>query len=285
MSLLLCLLLAVAPRDAIVEGRVGEPGGAPAAFAVVKLTQGDRRQLLRTGPDGRFRFRAFLAPGSLSVALPQGWTSTEPLSRPVEPSLRGDVIRADFVANARRVLHGRLLIAGAPFGDAEVAIGAASVRTDASGRFVLDQLPAGALELHVAAPPLLARIDMPAGAADVTRDVSVQVSDLASLRLTPLPQGEAERRIGDWIAGRPLTRSEASAIERLAALSTLDPAFRLAIVARRAEAVPGARAAARLQRYLTGPALVPPERVLFAVGELAKPGHVKLLLTRLEETP
>src|SRR5512144_2966194 len=108
-SFLLCLLLAAA-RGSIVEGRIGEPGGAPAAFALVKLVQGDKTQLLRTGADGRFRFRAFDGPASLTVTLPQNWTSADPLSRTVGPVLRGDVVRADFAATARRALRGRLLL-------------------------------------------------------------------------------------------------------------------------------------------------------------------------------
>src|SRR5689334_18355253 len=104
-SFLLCLLLA-ASADAIVEGRIGEPSGEGAAFAQVRLVQGERTQVVRTGPDGRFRFRAFAGTGSLSVTLPQGWTSREPLSRSVGPAWRGDVIRADFAAVPRRLLRG-----------------------------------------------------------------------------------------------------------------------------------------------------------------------------------
>ena len=283
MSFLLCLLLAAA-RGSIVEGRIGEPGGAPAAFALVKLVQGDKTQLLRTGADGRFRFRAFDGPAALTVTLPQNWTSADPLSRTVGPVLRGDVVRADFAATARRALRGRLLLRGAPLAEAEVSAGAASARSDARGLFVLESLPAGPLELRVAAPPLAARLDMPPGAADLQRDVSLEVQDFSSLRLTPVPQGQAERSIADWVSGRPLSRREVSALEKLAALAALDPAFRLVMVAPPREAARGAQAAARLQRYLTGPALVPPERLAFAVGEFARPRYLQLILTRLEET-
>src|SRR5512141_739747 len=96
-TFLLCLLVA-ASTDAIVEGRVGEPAGAGAAFAQVRLVQGERAQVVRTGPDGRFRFRAFAGMGSLGVTLPQGWTAREPLSRSIGPAYRGDVIHADFAA-------------------------------------------------------------------------------------------------------------------------------------------------------------------------------------------
>jgi len=86
----------------IVEGRVSEAGGAGAAFAQVTLAQGDHVQVVRTRPDGWFRFRAFEGAGTLTVKLPQGWTAPA-LTREVGPALRGDVIRADFLATARRV--------------------------------------------------------------------------------------------------------------------------------------------------------------------------------------
>ena len=45
----------------------------------------------------------------------------------------------------------------------------------------------------------------------------------------------------------------------------------------------GAKAALILQRYLTGPFLVPLDRIGFAVGEVAPAGHLALLLMRQEE--
>ena len=104
MGLLLWLLLS-ATQPAIVEGRVGERLGAAAAFAQVTLAQGDRTQVVRTGPDGKFRFRAFDGGGTLTVKLPQGWTSSEPLSRTIGPALHGDTIRHDFAVMARREHH------------------------------------------------------------------------------------------------------------------------------------------------------------------------------------
>jgi hypothetical protein len=280
---LLCLLLAAA-RPPFVEGRVGEPSGAAAPYAVVRLAQGEKTQVVRTGADGRFRFRAFEGPASLSVTLPQGWVAAGPLSRTVGPAVRGDVIRADFGAVAQRVLRGRLLVEGAPLPETEINAGSASARTDARGQFVLDGLPAGAVELQLAAPALAARVEMPAGPANVSRDVIVAVPDLASVHLTPVGQARTDRRIEDWVAGKPLTTNEVSQLERVAALAALDSAFRLAIVVTRADAAEGAQAAARLQRYLMGPALVPRERLVFAVGEFARPRHVTVLLTRLAET-
>ncbi len=281
-SLLLCLLLAV-PTDAIVEGRVGEPGGSGAAFAQVRLAQGERLQVVRTGADGEFRFRVFAGTAALSVTLPQGWTAREPLSRTVGPAWRGDVIHADFAAVPRRVLRGRLLVAGVPLPDAELSAGAALATTDRRGVFALESLPAGTLEIRVRAPPLIARVDLPAGAAELSRDVGVEVPHFASLRLTPVPQAGDARPIADWLSGKPLSGGEISRLERLAALVGLDPAFRLAMVAPPGDAARGAQAAARLQRYLTGPALVPRERLVFAIGELARPRTLQLLLTRAQE--
>lgn len=281
-SLLLCLLLA-APADAIVEGRIGVPGGSGAAFAQVRLAQGDRLQMVRTGADGKFRFRVLAGMSALSVTLPQGWISSEPLSRTVGPAFRGDVIHADFAAVPRRVLRGRLLIAGAPLADTELRAGAAVATTDRRGAFALENLPPGDLEIRVEAPPLLARVDLPAGAADVSRDVGVEVPTFASLGLTPVPQAANARPIADWLSGKPLSRDEISRLERLAALVGLDPVFRLAMVVPSADAARGAQAAARLQRYLTGPALVPRERLVFAVGEFAPPRSLQLVLVRAQE--
>ena len=282
MSLLLCALLAAA-RAPIVEGKVGEPGGAGAAHAQVMLAQGERTQMVRTGPDGTFRFRAFEGAATLTVQLPQGWTAAGALSRNIGPALRGEVLRADFSALAWRIVRGRLLVAGQPLPDAQVAAATASGQTDARGLFVLEGLPAGLVEVRVDAPPLTGRVELPPGPSDVARDVSVSVPDLAALRLARVPQDAVGRPIEDWLASRPLSQSEASGLERLAALVALDPAFRLAMVAHAGAAASGARAAAILQRYLTGPALVPRERLIFAVSEFARPGQLELILTRPEE--
>ena len=282
MSLLLCALLGAASAP-IVEGKVGEPGGAGAVQAQVVLAQGERTQMVRTGPDGTFRFRAFEGAATLTVRLPQGWAAAGTLSRNIGPAFRGDVLRADFPALARRVVRGRLLVAGLPFPDAQLVAATASGRTDARGLFVLEGLPAGLVEVRVDAPPLTGRVELPAGPSDVARDVSVSVSDLAALRLAPVPQDAAGRPIEDWLASRPLSQSEASGLERLAALVALDPAFRLAMVAPASAVASGARAAAVLQRYLTGPALVPRERLIFAISEFARPGQLELILMRPEE--
>src|SRR3954470_17809440 len=152
-SLLLCLLLAL-PANAIVEGRIGEPGGSGAAFAQVRLAQGEQVQVVRTGADGKFRFRAFAGIAALSVTLPQGWTAREPLTRTVGPAFRGDVIRADFAAVPHRALRGRLLVAGVPLPGVELMAGTTRTTTDARGAFALDSLAAGRLELRVQAPAL-----------------------------------------------------------------------------------------------------------------------------------
>ena len=219
----------------------------------------------------------------LSVRLPQGWTPAEPLSHPVGPALPGDLIRSDFAAIARRVLRGRLMLAGAPLPDVQVAVGAVSAATDGRGQFVLDRLPAGIIELRVDAPPLTGRIELPPAPCELSQDVTLFAPDFATLRLEPVPQGEADRPIVDWLSSRRLGRQEVAGLERLAALVGLDPAFRLAMIVSPREVASGARAAALLQRYLTGPALVPRERLLFAAAEFARPGHLGLILTRLQE--
>jgi hypothetical protein len=62
-------------------------------------------------------------------------------------------------------------------------------------------------------------------------------------------------------------------------MAGLDPAFRLVMVAAPGDAR-AAQAALALQRYLTGPGMVAPERVLFAVGEVATSGQLALILMR-----
>jgi len=98
-----------------------------------------------------------------------------------------------------------------------------------------------------------------------------------------VPQGGAERTIADWLSSKRLGEQDAARLERLAALVALAPDFRLTMVVPPREVPSGARAAALLQRYLTGPALVPRERLIFAVAEFARPGHLGLILTRLQE--
>ncbi|HTO98261.1 MAG TPA: hypothetical protein VMK66_14530 [Myxococcales bacterium] len=281
MSVLLCLLLA-ASRAAIVEGRVGEPGGAGAAFAQVRLAQGERLQAVRTGGDGTFRFRAFGGRGALTVTLPQGWTARGPLSRSVGPAVPGEVIHADFAAVPRRLLRGRLLVAGMPLPAAALRAGAASARTDGKGQFVLEDLPAGTVEIRVSAPPLIAHAELPAGPAEVSRDLSLEVPDFASLRLTPVPQGGEIWLIASLLREKRFSSRSIAQLERLAALVALDPRFRLAMVAPRAETARGAQAAARLQRYLVERGQVSAERLAFATGELAPPRHVTILLARVE---
>ena len=282
MTSLFCLLLAVAgpPR---VEGRVYEPGGAGAAWAQVTLAQGERTQVVRTAEDGSFRFRAFEGDGTVTVRLPQGWTAAGELTRRFGPALRGDVIRADFIARARRVLRGRLLVGGHPLGNARLSAGGLSAQTDAHGRFTLAGLPAGAVEVRLEAPPLLGRVELPAGPADMSRDVNLAVPALSSLRLRAVPHDSQRRPVGEWLSGKPLRDREIASIERLAALANLDAGFRLVMAVRPADVARGAEAAVRLQRYLTGPALVPPERVLFGVTELARAGQLELILTRMIE--
>src|SRR3984893_9299818 len=147
------------------------------------LAQGERTQMVQTGPDGTFRFRAFEGAATLTVRLPQGWAAAGALSRNIGPAFRGDVLRADFSALARRVVRGRLLVAGQPLPDAQAGAATARRHTDARGLFVLEGLPAGVVEVRIDAPPLTGRVDLPAGPSDVARDVSVSVPDLAALRL------------------------------------------------------------------------------------------------------
>jgi hypothetical protein len=281
-GIVLCLLLS-AVRPPIVEGRVGERGGAPAPFAQVTLAQGDRTQMVRTGADGMFRFRAFAGTGTLTVRLPQGWTAAEPLSHDVGPALPGDLIRSDFAAIARRILRGRLLLAGAALTDVQLQAGGVSAATDARGQFVLDHLPAGLIDVRVDAPPLTGRIELPPGPCDVSRDVTLFAPDFTTLRVERVPQGGSDRAIADWLSSKRLSSQEVAGVERLGALVGLDPGFRLTMIVSPREVPSGARAAALLQRYLTGPALVPRERILFAVAEFARPGHLGLVLTRAQE--
>ncbi|HEY6908787.1 MAG TPA: hypothetical protein VI356_05430 [Myxococcales bacterium] len=282
MTFLLCVLLAVAgpPR---VEGRVYEPGGGGTALAQVTLAQGERTQVVRTAEDGSFRFRAFEGDGILTVRLPQGWSAAGELTHRFGPAFRGDVIRAEFTARARRVLHGRLLVAGHPLANARVSAGAAAAQTDAQGHFTFAGLPSGQVEVRLEAPALRGRVELPAGPWELSRDVDLAVPPLSALRVRAVPHDSGRRPLRDWLAGRPLRDREIASIERLAALANLDAGFRLVMAVRPADVERGAQAAVLLQRYLTGPALVPRERVLFAVTELARAGQLELILARMSE--
>jgi len=275
------LLAVVGPPR--VEVRVFEPGGAGTAQAQVTLSQGARVQVVRTAEDGSFRFRAFEGEGVLTVQLPRGWTAAGELTHGFGSALRGDVIRADFTARARRVLHGRLLVGGRPLGNARISAGRLFAQTDGHGRFTLAGLPAGAVEVRLDAPSLAGRVELPAGPAELSRDVSLAVPTLSSLRVRAVPRDAARRRLEDWLSGRPLPDREIASIERLAALANLDAGFRLVMAVRPSDVGRGAQAAVLLQRYLTGPALVPKERVSFAVTELARAGQLELILARTRE--
>ena len=54
------------------------------------------------------------------------------------------------------------------------------------------------------------------------------------------------------------------------------------MVAPAGSVAPAARAALVFERYLSGPFLVPVEKIAFAVGEVAPRGHLALLLMRPE---
>jgi hypothetical protein len=271
----LVVLLAALPAP-IVEGRVGEPSGPGAAGARVTLSQGDRTQVLRTDERGRFRFRAFAGPGSVSVVLPQGWTIDGKTAASFE-AFAGRVVEVVFAARARRVLHGRLTTSGGPLPDVDLEVGSARAHTDAGGFFVAVNLPPGSVAIK--AGWLSGSVAMPEGPGQVTADVSMSAPQLSALGMVKLPQPPAVRPIGAWIEGRPLTDAESGDIERLAALVNLSPSLRLAMVARTGQAM---KAALVLQRYLTGPYLVPRERIFFAVGEVAPAGHLALVLMRPE---
>jgi hypothetical protein len=270
------VLLAVLPAP-IVEGRVGERAGAAAAGAQVTLSQGDRTQVLRADAAGEFRFRAFPGAGTISVVLPQGWTADGPAAARFEAGA-GKVIRTDFAARARRILRGRLVFGGAPLADIDVEAGGVRAHSDPQGAFVADGLPAG--KVAVRCEWLSGSFEMPPGPADVTAEVPLTAPRLSELRLEKVPQPPAVRPVSAWIEGRPLTEGESRDIDRLAALANLAPGSRLVMVA--TPSAQSIRAALILRRYLTGPYLVPQERISFAVGEVASPGHLALLLMRPE---
>jgi len=276
--MLFAVLLAVLPAP-IVEGTVGEPTGLGAAGAQVTLTQGERTQVLRTGPGGQFRFRVFAGPGSISVVLPQGWSHDGPATASFD-ARSGKTVRTRFAARARRVLRGRLLIEGGAIGDADVEADGVRTHTDAEGNFIVEGLPPGKVAVRM--EWLSGAAELPSGPGEVTADIPLTAPGLPELRLRRLPQPPAVRPVAAWIEGRPLTEAESGDIERLAALVNLDPAFRLVMVAPAGSVAPAARAALVFQRYLIGPFLVPAEKIAFAVGEVAPRGNLALLLMRPE---
>jgi len=269
------VLLAVLPAP-IVEGRVGEPAGAGAAGARVTLTQGDRTQILRADERGEFRFRAFAGPGSISVVLPQGWAHEGTPTASIE-ARAGQVVRTVFAARAKRTLRGRLVTSDGAVGDIDVEAGRVRAHADAQGAFVAEDLPAG--RVPIKAGWLSGSVEMPEGPGQITADVPLSAPQLSALGLVRLPQPPAVRPIAAWSEGRPLTEAESGDIERLAAMVNLSPSLRLVMVARTGQAM---KSALILQRYLTGPFLVPRERIIFAIGEVAPAGHLALLLMRPE---
>jgi hypothetical protein len=285
--LLLCVLFA-AP---LVEGRVGEPAGMGVQGARVTLSQGpgERTQLRRTAADGSFRFRALEGPASISVELPKGWTLEGAAVVRLKPLVER-IERIEFIAHPRRLLRGKLLLKWRDETAPVAGVSIGRTETDAQGSFTIDGLPAGRVELKA---DLLSEtsIEMPAGPAEMTRDVVVDapvlkeaIVEVAGVRLRVVPQPAAERAIADWAEGKPMNDSEIGAIERLAALANLDARFRLLLLAAPAPGELGRalQAAVTLERYLAGPALVPRERLLFAVGNVARKGLLALILARVE---
>lgn len=277
---LVCALFAALPPP-VVQGTVGE-SGTPVAGAHVTLVQGERRQVLRTRADGTYRFRPFAGPGVVSVDLPSGWTLVGPGSRAFDSALPGDVVRLDFPARAHRVLRGRVLLGGAPLSEIEVVAGLAHARTDAKGSFVLSEVPPGRLELRVEGLGLSGEAQIPASPGEVSRDFPLRIRSLQELALVPLPQDSALRTVEDWAAARPMSQGDAARLEKLCAVANLDPAFRIAILAHPSDLGRVAAAAVVVQRFLTGPCLVAPQHVVFAVGEVASPGRLAVILARQE---
>jgi len=156
----------------------------------------------------------------------------------------------------------------------------ASGHTDERGLFVLEGLPAGLVEVRVDAPPLTGRVELPAGPSDVARDVSVSVPDCRRCG-SPRPQ-DAWGADQGLARSRPLSQSDASGLERLAALVALDPAFRLAMVTPAAPWRAAPRRCRVLQRYLTGPALVLANADLRRLG-IREARQLELIFMRLEE--
>lgn len=277
---LVCALLAALPPP-MVQGTVGE-SGAPVAGAQVTLVQGERRQVLRTRVDGTYRFRPFAGPGLVSVDLPSGWTPVGPGSKAFGPALPGDVVRLDFAARAQRSLRGRVLLGGAPLAEVEVVAGLAHARTDARGVFVLGEVSPGRLELRIDGLGLSGEAQIPASPGEVSLDFPLRIRSLTELGLVGVPQEPALRAVEDWVAARPMSQSEAARLEKLCALANLDAAFRLAILAHPADVGRAAPAAVVVRRFLTGPCLVAPQRVVFTVGEVASPGRLAVILARQE---
>lgn len=277
---LVCALLAALPPP-VVQGTVGE-SGAPVADAQVTLVQGEQRQVLRTRADGTYRFRPFAGPGLVSVDFPSGWTSLGPASKAFDSALPGDVVRLDFPARAHRSLRGRALLGGAALADVEVVAGPGHARTDAKGLFFLGDVPPGRLELRIDGLGLSGEAQIPPSPGEVARDFPLRIRSLRELDLVPFPQEPVLRAVEDWVAARPMSQSEAARLEKLCAVANLDAAFRLAIVAHPSDVGRAAPAAVVVERFLTGPCLVAPNRVVFAVGEVASPGRLAVILARQE---
>jgi len=166
------------------------------------------------------------------------------------------------VAHARRVVHGRVIYEEEPL-----------------EKLTLTDLPAWRSSLRVTPLGLTVTVDMPAGPAEVTRDLVASAPSLASLGLARVPQPAAARPAAAWLAGKALSESEVAAIERLCAVANLDPAFRLVMTGAPHDAK-AAQAALVMLRYLTGPGRVAAERISFAVGDVAPAGQLALILMR-----
>ena len=262
-----------------MEGRVYDLAGPerrPRSHAIA----GRAEQVAARAEDGSFRFRAFEGDGVLTVRLPQGRCDGR-LTKAFGPALRGNLIRADFPVRAARVLPGRP--GGLPAAGKRAAFRRRRLGpSDARGRFTLVGFPRGVVEVRLEAPPLRGRVELPAGPADVSRDVALAVPSVSSLRVRAVPNDSEAPPDGRLARRQTPHDREIASIERLAALANLDAGSGGdGRAAGGCSAGCGGRGAPAA--YLAGPALVPRERVLFGVTELARAGQLELILARVRE--
>jgi hypothetical protein len=171
-------------------------------------------------------------------------------------------------------------------------------RTDADGRFELHDLPAGAAIEAASASELPAGFRIVGVSAD--GDVAVRrpapVKDLGMFVVLDLPAGPyrlqqiqaASIPLATFVGGRSLTAREDAAVQRLGTDVLDADDLRVLVLVHSparghkafAKALRGARAALR---YLKGPALIPPSRILWTIDgpdATAPDGQVDVLLVR-----
>lgn len=175
--------------EAVIDGRVHTPGGAPVGDARIWIepadagTRRDTEQTARliaaTDREGRFHIEG-LAGGRHRIGGGGRGVTAAPITVAIAAGAAREV---ELVMSPAAVVRGRVVLGSAPVAGARVAVAggdAETARSQIDGSFVLDRVPLG--EVQLVAPPY--RVRSPRGSIPVAGDrddVTLEVEALGRL--------------------------------------------------------------------------------------------------------